>query len=543
MLNLTSHKKIWTGTSRLKISFMNWKYVFPLALMVSACQSTQQPANQSLVITQDLQNATAAVGNTATFEVVATGSNLSYQWFKNDTRIQGANGSNYTTQTLQTADNNTRFKVTVSNPFGETTSSEATLTVNPVNTSTFNQNEGGKGGFLLGTYASGGQPTSTNWTRQSQYIGPTRPELYRNVSLGVDHIGEHSTPIVGPDGTVYVAGTNPATQKPFLHALNSDPTKGEKWRVELNSDELVLKMTLSRSGTLYGSTYESVMAFDSANGRQMWSYPTHYVKHAPVLDDNGNLYFVELDGTLVSLSPMGNLRWMYEGGAYISPTGSAVVLAADKTLYFGDVAGNLHAVDSATGRLKWKQPVNPTTTGDAREITTTPIIDKDGTLYLGNANGKVIAFDTIKQKPKWLYDARDSLAICGFALGKDDRLYFSNQSGSTYLEGRNKSVTALNRSTGDKVWSYLMSDYELGSTTPPLIDANGVVFVGTSRNGLYAIKEGELLWRYTGLMSESLEMRDTADLSLSPDGALYFSVTDVEKTYANQDDLFIRALK
>jgi len=80
---------------------------------------TTQPANQSV-----------AVGQTATFSVVAMGTApLSYQWQKNGSNISGATSSSYTTPATTIADNGSSFRVTVTNSVSNATSNSATLTV------------------------------------------------------------------------------------------------------------------------------------------------------------------------------------------------------------------------------------------------------------------------------------------------------------------------------------------------------------------------------------------------------------------------------
>jgi len=87
------------------------------------------------IITQNPQNATALVGQTATFSVTASGIGLTYQWqsmvsgagsFSN---ISGANASSYTTPTLALADNGTQFRCVVTNAQGSVFSNSASLTV------------------------------------------------------------------------------------------------------------------------------------------------------------------------------------------------------------------------------------------------------------------------------------------------------------------------------------------------------------------------------------------------------------------------------
>ncbi len=81
---------------------------------------TSQPASQAV-----------AVGQTATFTVVAAGTApLAYQWTRNGTAISGATSSSYTTPSTATTDNGSQFGVVVSNLFGSASSSQAILTVN-----------------------------------------------------------------------------------------------------------------------------------------------------------------------------------------------------------------------------------------------------------------------------------------------------------------------------------------------------------------------------------------------------------------------------
>jgi hypothetical protein len=82
-------------------------------------------------ITAQPTNQTVTAGQTATFNVTATGTSpLSYQWQKNGAAISGATSSSYTTPATTSADNGAQFTVTVTNSVGSVTSTAATLTVN-----------------------------------------------------------------------------------------------------------------------------------------------------------------------------------------------------------------------------------------------------------------------------------------------------------------------------------------------------------------------------------------------------------------------------
>jgi hypothetical protein len=84
----------------------------------------------SVAITTQPASQTVAVGATATFTVVATGTApLTYQWQKNGTAISGATSASYTTPSTTSADNGAKFIVVVSDPVGSATSNAAILTI------------------------------------------------------------------------------------------------------------------------------------------------------------------------------------------------------------------------------------------------------------------------------------------------------------------------------------------------------------------------------------------------------------------------------
>jgi hypothetical protein len=90
-----------------------------LTVNLAAPKITTQPTSQS-----------GRVGTSVPFSLVATGSNLSYQWQKGATPIANANAASYTTPLIALADNGTIFRCVVTNGIGSVTSNPCTLTVN-----------------------------------------------------------------------------------------------------------------------------------------------------------------------------------------------------------------------------------------------------------------------------------------------------------------------------------------------------------------------------------------------------------------------------
>src|SRR5271154_646127 len=83
-------------------------------------------------VTSQPASTTVMVGQAATFSVAASGTQpLSYQWQKNGAAIGGAVSASYTTPATTSADNGSTFAAVITNTGGSTSSSPATLTVNP----------------------------------------------------------------------------------------------------------------------------------------------------------------------------------------------------------------------------------------------------------------------------------------------------------------------------------------------------------------------------------------------------------------------------
>jgi glucose/arabinose dehydrogenase len=84
-------------------------------------------------ITQQPMSQTVSAGQPVVFTVGASGSTpLSYQWYKNNVAISGANSATYSISSAQTTHQGT-YKATVSNSYGTATSANANLTVGAFN--------------------------------------------------------------------------------------------------------------------------------------------------------------------------------------------------------------------------------------------------------------------------------------------------------------------------------------------------------------------------------------------------------------------------
>ncbi|WP_051224638.1 choice-of-anchor L domain-containing protein [Flavobacterium tegetincola] len=88
--------------------------------------------NQAPAITNQPQDKEICVGQTATFNVVATGTNLTYQWFKGTTAIAGATASTYSIANATEADSGDFYCVITSASCPDIQTTTVTLLVKPL---------------------------------------------------------------------------------------------------------------------------------------------------------------------------------------------------------------------------------------------------------------------------------------------------------------------------------------------------------------------------------------------------------------------------
>lgn len=123
-----------TATTSYTFSDVNTDHT----IEVTFKQESQTPDVPDVIapsITTQPGNATVKVGETASFTIAASGTDLTYQWQidRNDGKgwvnIDGATATSYTTSTVNISCNGFKYKCVVSNSTGNVESNSATLTV------------------------------------------------------------------------------------------------------------------------------------------------------------------------------------------------------------------------------------------------------------------------------------------------------------------------------------------------------------------------------------------------------------------------------
>jgi hypothetical protein len=143
-------------------------------------------------ITQQPQSASAAVGQTASFTVAASGTApLAYQWRRNGVAIAGATAATYTTPVLTLEDQGATFSVLVSNGVGSVASATATLSVTAALSIT-QQPQGVVGTVgqtaTFSVVAAGTAPIAYQWRRNGSNIaGATQASYTTGVLTTADN--------------------------------------------------------------------------------------------------------------------------------------------------------------------------------------------------------------------------------------------------------------------------------------------------------------------------------------------------------------------
>jgi outer membrane protein assembly factor BamB len=214
------------------------------------------------------------------------------------------------------------------------------------------------------------------WSALSSSLGS--PEALRN------------SPVIGNDGTVYFVYHNIP-----LTAL--DPTNGSvKWSCTLGvNDHCFASPAIGKDGKIYVATQPGLVYAVSAEGQPLWTFDlasagfTGTLRSSPAIDGDGCVYFGINTGNpssaFFALNPDGTLKWIFEPAdlpddvpdthfdIYSSPA-----LGTDSLVYFGQEFGRVYGLRRTDGSMSML--VN-TSSG----ITwSSPAIDKKGMLYISD---------------------------------------------------------------------------------------------------------------------------------------------------------------
>ena len=265
-----------------------------------------------------------------------------------------------------------------------------------------------------------------------------------------------TSPALGADETIYFGDDD----KKF-YALNPDdrvndlgfPTTNEFTFTAL--DKIKSSPAVGSDGTIYFGSDDGFLRALYSDGTSKWSYDIgDKVQSSPALDEaNGMIYVGSDDGKVYGFDLAGNLQWSYNIGQKITtkpavgPGGKIYVVPEDYLLW---AFNHTDRMGDSTGA----GPLNTATefTFEAEDwVWSSPTVSSDGTtIYVGTWD-------------KYVY-----------ALNRNDRINDATGKTLTANEWRFR--------TGDPVQSQ-----------PALDEANGIIYVGSDDDSIYALKHSDRL--------------------------------------------------
>jgi outer membrane protein assembly factor BamB len=174
--------------------------------------------------------------------------------------------------------------------------------------------------------------------RFGEFPGYKAPVISHSPPAGADGIGTGASPMIGPDGTIYIGANNS-----IFYAISPDGHL--EWLFEAEREIAGIWTTAALSA------------------------------------DNSTLYFGANKGGIYALNRIdGSLRWQYSivGSVYSSPA-----LDATDTLYTASTVGHVLALEGASGRLIFDYDAHA-------PIWTVPAIRPDGSLVIADRLGRVM---------------------------------------------------------------------------------------------------------------------------------------------------------
>ena len=237
--------------------------------------------------------------------------------------------------------------------------------------------------------------------------------------------------------------------------------------------------------TVYNITYNMttcLYAFNVETGELAWVYkPSSAANSYNMLTVNpitGDIYFgTEVAGQFYCVNAKGDLKWKFDGAGSMKSAAPAV--NKDGSLVFiGDAAGNIFALDAASGSKKWSAALGSAAAG---------LLVNGNELVAGAVNGTVTFYNTADGTVITSLKFPCMTDITGFAVGNDKR--------TVYLPAKTAMCSFDLETRAILVESLSVADNNLYE---PVVAPNGNVYVAGKDNCVYCLDKDltRVVWKY-----------------------------------------------
>ena len=242
--------------------------------------------------------------------------------------------------------------------------------------------------------------------------------------------------------------------------------------------------------TVYIITFNQttcLYAFNVETGELVWVYkPSAVAGSYNMLTVNpvtGDIYFgTQVAGQFYCVNASGSLKWKFDGAGSMKSAAPAVNKDGS-VVFIGDGAGNIFALDAASGAKKWSAALGSATAG---------LLVNGNELVAGAVNGTVTFYNTADGTVISSLKFPCMTDISGFAVGNDKRtVYLPAKAAMCSFDLETKAILVESLSVADK------DLYE------PAVAPNGNVYVAGKDNCVYCLDKDltKVVWKYQHTVS------------------------------------------
>ena len=377
-------------------------------------------------------------------------------------------------------------------------------------------------------------------TGASNFPGAVEPQTVQERWEIEPMIGELHESLLFGFTTVHAFSNNAQENSAYVYSFTTirEPLdvcaicERENWRWRINGEYITNAPTLDVNGVLHFATRNvndtrgNFYAMYSSSATY-WKYETpSYVSGAPLLDQEGNVYFGDQEGTFTALDRKGKLLWEYKahGAIKYSPMqkGNIIYFVTEDEEY----NNTLYTINTDGKLLSENKIVQGITTSISLEndIIYAGIKNKiyamsvnDGkTLWDKDVTGRILSSITIG--PKSLYVTTDDNKV--FSLSKDGTINWTidikgdlaappvvDNTDIVFIGDASKKVYRINGTSGEIEWTQKVPGKVV---TNIIIDADGTLYGGTDSGGIVAIADKETHENIENLFKEQIKEKGKA---------------------------------
>ena len=218
----------------------------------------------------------------------------------------------------------------------------------------------------------------------------------------------------------------------------------ERWRLPIENGAEP-SATLIRDRLFVGASDGNFYSIEASTGKVQWTFNTKSENLAAPLLEDGIVYFLAGNSVFYALdASTGHQVWLYsrQDTSQFSIRGGSQAALNNGTLYVGFSDGSVVALNAKTGSSLWEVQLNRNKR--FRDIDATPVIEGNQ-LYVAGYDDKLYCLSVDKGEVVWRIDGG---GYSGVTVVGDKLIYPTT----------NGEVQALNKASGDKLWSYKLKD-------------------------------------------------------------------------------------